>query len=903
MRRQKGAQSELHIPSGRAIVKKMLAPDSRRRRTATSLPRDVPLLTLTVTIRKIDVLRLAPAFAQSQKTMSLFGIVLLAQLAGPAGQTLPVLEFPERGLDDSASYAGYQTRFFRDASANTVQVYLDHRIGRVVNVWADAENESIGFTARDSRGGAAGLSWASPGATVTNAGRSRSVEYDLVADQPRIALGWFLLGSMRVERDFQYRKYHLAPYAARRNALGEFEQLVAAVARLPQRERGRHLALLGAGNVQELRARLRPTVTTARATGRWSGRITQPSLDGRDTIAIELRADPSRVIAMRAGDSITFRARSGRRVQFTVRITTTGKALTPLARDEIFSAEFLRFLAASRGAPAGGTGGSDEATVRGRRLERQVRGVELLSSREKLMAGLPTYATYFGRDMMMTALMMRPIWRDEMSEFVIASVLRKLGPAGDVSHEEALGGQAVRESAVEYAALVSGALRAGTAAQGAAADSLFERARTVLRDMRVTRENYHMIDDEFQLPVLAARWLADPKVANERKRAFLLDRSDYGESRLARLVREMGLVARMTAAYAAHPDASNLISFARRDSTWGSASWRDSGAGYAGGRYAMDINAIWAPHGLSAIAQILDELRTLGISTDSLAATMPDLAAGAPLGNYARSRPLLDSAIATWRGAEQHFVVRLTPAEVRSRVAARLAAMPAADRSYWAARVAPTKGDAGSLEFLAIALDANGHPIAVANTDAATRLFLGAVPMTSRAGATGAAGTDAEMGDLLRDVRLFVSPYPVGLLVKEVGPVVANDAYAPPSVWETFVRDPYHGPRVVWGREVNLFLLGVANTLAAAAGDASLPNVAPTGAPAVAPSPAEVAELRAAVEQVRAAAEASGFHSELWSYDVVGGRVVPARYGTSGDVQLWSTTDLVVQFALSRLQR
>ncbi len=835
--------------------------------------------------------------------MSLLGIALLAQLAAPAGQTLPVLEFPERGLDDSASYAGYQTRFLRDASANTVQVYLDRRIGRVVHVWADAENESIGFTARDSHGGAVGLGWASPGATVTNEGRSRSVEYDLVADEPRIALGWFLLGSMRVERDFQYRKYHLAPYAARRSALGEFEQLVAAVARLPERERVRHLELLGARSVQELRARLRPTVTTTRAAGQWRVRFTQPSLDGRDSIAIELRTDPSLVAAMRAGDSITMRARSGRRVPFTVRITTTGKALTPLAREEIFSAEFLRFLAANRSAPAGGTSGSDGAAVRGRRLERQVRGVELLSSREKLMAGLPTYATYFGRDMMMTALMMRPIWRDEMSEFVIASVLRKLGPAGDVSHEEALGGQAVRESATEYAALVSGALQA-SGGQHAVADSLFGRARTVLRDMRVTRENYLMIDDEFQLPVLAARWLADPKVADERKRGFLLDRSDYGESRLARLVREMALVARMTAAYAAHPDATNLVSFARRDSTWGSASWRDSGAGYAGGRYAMDINAIWAPHALSAIAQILDELRTLGIATDSLAATMPDLARAAPLGNYARNRPALDAAIATWRGAEQHFVVRLGAAEVRSRVAARLAAMPAAERSYWAALVASTKADADSLSFLAIALDGNAHPIAVANTDAATRLFLGPLPMTSAGSAAGvtAMGADAEMRDLLRDVRLFVRPYPVGLLVKEVGPVVANDAYAPPPVWATFVRDPYHGPRVVWGREVNLFLLGVANTLAAA-GNAIPPNGRPAGSGMGTLDGAADAELRTAVEQVRAAAEASGFHSELWSYDVANGRVVPARYGTSGDVQLWSTTDLVVQFELSRLQR
>ena len=43
-----------------------------------------------------------------------------------------------------------------------------------------------------------------------------------------------------------------------------------------------------------------------------------------------------------------------------------------------------------------------------------------------------------------------------MSEHVIASVLRKLGPNGDVSHEEALGGQAIRENAVVYDSLVTG---------------------------------------------------------------------------------------------------------------------------------------------------------------------------------------------------------------------------------------------------------------------------------------------------------------------------------------------------------------------------------------------------------------------------------------------------------------
>src|SRR5437868_6829290 len=70
---------------------------------------------------------------------------------------LPVLAFPEAGLDDSAAYQGYTTRLFRDAARNTVQIYLDGRDGRVVHVWADALNESLGFTARDSAGNPAPL--------------------------------------------------------------------------------------------------------------------------------------------------------------------------------------------------------------------------------------------------------------------------------------------------------------------------------------------------------------------------------------------------------------------------------------------------------------------------------------------------------------------------------------------------------------------------------------------------------------------------------------------------------------------------------------------------------------------------------------------------------------------------
>jgi hypothetical protein len=170
----------------------------------------------------------------------------------------------------------------------------------------------------------------------------------------------------------------------------------------------------------------------------------------------------------------------------------------------------------------------------------------------------------------------------------------------------------------------------------------------------------------------------------------------------------------------------------------------------------------------------------------------------------------------------------------------------------------------------------------VANSDAATRLFLGDGEGTRSV-------PDARArADVLRDVRLFARAYPVGLLVDSVGPVVANDAYASPSIWPDFERDRYHGPRVVWGRENNLFLIGTMERITDAGGDAAL---APY-----------VRELRGAIDTVLAAVDASGFHSELWSYELRNGRVVPVRYGSGSDVQLWSTTDLVVQYARSRMK-
>jgi hypothetical protein len=712
---------------------------------------------------------------------------------------------------------------------------------------------------RDAAGRAARLDWASDGADASASGDMRTLEWRLAVGSTRAMIGWFLLGSMRVERDFQYAKAHLKPFSAPRFYVAEESLLVANLARLPADERARQLPLLAAGSVAVLRARLLPTVAGG-CTTVCRVRIERPSLDGRTHLSLELSADPHEAAMLVGRRTVTFQSRSKAPLRITVRIGTDAAALTPLVRDSIFTRPFLDFLATAQ---------ADSASGPGRRLEREVRSIELLSSEEKLMAGLPNFATYFGRDMLMAALMMRPIWRPGMSEHVIASALRKLSPRGDVSHEEALAGQAIREHAAEYSGLMAAYVALASRDPAAARDTL-ARARAILAGLARTRENYYMLDDEFQLPILEARYLADSTVPAARKRTFLLEADTSGATRLSLMLREIALVAEETRAYAQDPRPENLVSFQLRDSThWRSASWRDSDAGYAGGRFAMDINAIWAPRALEAIASVLAALPALGFERGALDSLVPATSAGA-LAGYRADSASLRRAIDTWRGARRHFVVALAPEEISRRLAAKLAWMPAAERTHWQAVLDSSRAARDSLTFLALSLDSAGTPIPVVNTDPATELFLDAT------------STDSVRMD---QVPPILRPYPVGLLVEGLGPLVANDAYAEPRVWNTFAKDAYHGPRVVWGREVNLLLLG----LAAVQG----------GGAARAPFASEAA---VASSRIFSAVRASGLeHSELWSYRIERGRLIPTRYGTGSDVQLWSSTDLAVQFMRARL--
>ncbi|HXG95921.1 MAG TPA: hypothetical protein VNJ06_02270 [Gemmatimonadales bacterium] len=707
--------------------------------------------------------------------------ILLAMQAAPTREAPPVLQFPTPGLDDSAAYEGYTARLYRDSRRNSVEIYIEGKTGRVVHLWADGLNESIGFTVRDSGGQEAnaavafGAGQATVGATGGRDGR-RWLRYPLTLPGGRSTqIGQILLGSMRIERDFGYA--------------GRVHDSIDAPPFVPQEFTALARRLGGA-----YPSRLIPLLSLTHTGSRWRAQAYQPSLDAKNHMWLTISGDSNQSHAQLSGRVLTIRAVGAEPALLLVEIATDGPALDPLDRKQIFSAAFRHF-ADSANSP---------------RLEREVRGFELLSSRQKLMAGLPTYATYFGRDMLMTALLMEPVWSDTMPEFAMGAALAKLAPDGEVSHEEALGGQAIRENGAEF-------LETGN--------------RALLGDLQATRENYWMVDDDFQLPVVAGHYFADPRVSDARKRAFV---RRWGTA----LRKNLAYVARRAAPYARAPVATNLVSFKRDADGWcHPGSWRDSRVGYAGGCFAFDVNVVWVPAALRAIGAVDSTLHAMGEPGIENAAA-------------------IRRAAAAWRGTGRHFIVALEPADVEARVRAKLASLPAPEHAHWDSVIAATGFPTDTLRFPAVSLDSAGRPIPVMSTDPAMWLLLERQP-------------DERETELLRP---FVLPYPIGLFIDGVGLAVANDAYATPRVWDMFEHDLYHSPRVVWGREVNVLLAALATR--------NRPGV---------------------VDSVRTAVARSGLqYAELWSYKFDGGAppLRAVRYGSSSDVQLWTLTDLAVQYLL-----
>ena len=357
-----------------------------------------------------------------------------------------------------------------------------------------------------------------------------------------------------------------------------------------------------------------------------------------------------------------------------------------------------------------------------------------LSYREKLLAGSWQFATYFGRDTLMSLALLAPAAEPQLVEAGLGAVLGRLNAAGEVAHEEAIG---------EFALL----------GRGPALD-------------------YKMIDDDFMLAAVAARLLLAPGADRARAAAFLARKAANGGTMGDGLARNLRFVVAAGEPFARAPGWRRLISLKDGESV---GNWRDSNLGLGGGRYPYDVNGVLVPAALAAA----DALRASGLLGPYL-----DAAGDAEL---ARAASLAE----TWRReAPAMFDVALDDDAAKREVTdyAGRVGIDAAD--------ALAALDGHGVRFRAVALDADGRPIAVQNSDEAMALFF----------------LDPPLPEAARVAASLTQPFPAGLLTG-AGLVVANPAYAAESLEPKFDRNHYHGA-VIWSWQQALLLAGIDRQLA-----------------------------------------------------------------------------------------
>jgi hypothetical protein len=170
------------------------------------------------------------------------------------------------------------------------------------------------------------------------------------------------------------------------------------------------------------------------------------------------------------------------------------------------------------------------------------------------------------------------------------------------------------------------------------------------------------------------------------------------------------------------------------------------------------------------------------------------------------------------------------------------------------------------LTFHAVALDESGAPVPVLNSDEGfALLFLDLAPL-----------------QVERIVTTLMRPFPAGLMT-DVGPVVANPAYADDGLEPSFGRARYHGT-VIWSWQQAMLAAGIARQLERDDLTAS----------------ARDSLIRARSRLESAMARSHGVRgSELWSWSQDDGRYVVEPFGQraedvteSNAAQLWSTVYL-----------
>ncbi len=394
----------------------------------------------------------------------------------------------------------------------------------------------------------------------------------------------------------------------------------------------------------------------------------------------------------------------------------------------------------------------------------QTTSLSFLSYTEKLLAGAWRFLTYFGRDSMISALLLEPVLSQgngSATEAVIGAVLERINRTdGSVCHEETIG---------DYATYLNLQNNMTSTAPGF---------------------TYPMIDTDYYLPVLMAQYFNN----NPSRVAPLLSRKagsiDVQNRNLtyANLTLiNAGKIMNQTAAFAKNQTVANLIHL-KPDEIVGQ--WRDSTYGIGGGRIPFDVNTALVPAALRAIGQLA---RIPGVFPNNTSV------------NVSAWRTLADTRAQIWEEHTLRFFERnITASTARN----RLQHFVNTATFYDGPTNASSLPQSGNVTSYAIALNGYNHlsSVDVMHSDAAFRVFfVNASSSSSEAQAQETRFINATANSLVRS-------FPAGLMTPQ-SMVVANPALSGSDVLiANFTNSAYHGT-VVWSFQLAMMARGLERQL------------------------------------------------------------------------------------------
>ncbi|KAI2627860.1 carbohydrate-binding module family 52 protein [Hypoxylon sp. NC1633] len=384
--------------------------------------------------------------------------------------------------------------------------------------------------------------------------------------------------------------------------------------------------------------------------------------------------------------------------------------------------------------------------------QNDVESLAFLSYSTKLLAGAWRFLTYFGRDSLISLLLLRPILSEGDGgavEAILGAAIERINwKDGSVCHEEAIG---------DYASYLN-------EQQGI--------------DSTDPQCDYKMIDTDFFLLIALNEYFVNSVTGQARREPFFTRNPSIFAAPSGITYKGLALTTAkrimiLTANFERSPVRENLVSLKRGQVV---GQWRDSANGLGGGRIPYDVNTALVPAALKAIASL---------SKNGVFRSHPEWVSIATR----RATFWEDNTLPFFR-------VNVTVDRARGLV-----------ESYVGAIQFPGQVDTTVLDsqvaFHGLALDGkNQEPIVkVMNTDDCFRLFL----LNST--------NDAQLSDFLSQTAdNILRPFPLGLSTS-VGLVVANPSYGEGSVdVKEFQESAYHGT-VVWSWQLAMMAAGLERQL------------------------------------------------------------------------------------------